>query len=278
MNTITTPKLRVLLVDDEELARMRLRSLVEDCLGPLCEVVGEAANATQALVWLATRECDVLLLDVRMPGRDGLQLAEELRVAASSASTRPPAIVFVTAHAEHALKAFDLDAVDYLTKPVRRERLQAALARVAQRMGLVPAVANVSVSAGSADSTAVIVVTDRGRLVRVPVADVLYLKAELKYVTLRTASGTHLLDDSLSDLEQRLTRQPDLRFIRIHRNALVACKAVLALERRTPSGNDEEAVDAGEAWAVRVAPVDEWLAVSRRQVAAVREALAAGGV
>jgi two-component system, LytTR family, response regulator AlgR len=278
MNTCINPKLRVLLVDDEELARMRLRSLVQDCPEPLCEVVGEAANATQALVWLATRECDVLLLDVRMPGRDGLQLAEELRAAASVSTTRPPAVVFVTAHAEHALKAFDLDAVDYLTKPVRRERLQAALARVAQRLSLVPAVPNASVSASATDTAPVIVVTDRGRLIRVPVADVLYLKAELKYVSLRTANSTHLLDDSLSDLEQRLTRQPELRFIRIHRNALVACKAVLALERRALAGNDEDGAEAGEAWAVRVAPVDEWLAVSRRQVAAVREALAAGGV
>ena len=184
----------------------------------------------------------------------------------------------MTAHAEHALKAFDLDAVDYLTKPVRRERLQAALARVAQRLRLVPAVPTAAVSAGAIDTAPVIVVTDRGRLIRVPVAEVLYLKAELKYVSLRTATSTHLLDDSLSDLEQRLTRQPDLRFIRIHRNALVACKAVLALERRALAGNDEDAAEAGEAWAVRVAPVDEWLAVSRRQVAAVREALAAGGV
>ncbi len=279
MNTCINPKLRVLLVDDEELARLRLRSLVEDCAEPLCEVVGEAANATQALVWLATRECDLLLLDVRMPGRDGLQLAEELKAAAKTAG--PPAIVFVTAHAEHALKAFDLDAVDYLTKPVRRERLQAALARVAQRLNLVPGVASGARPASAANASneaPVIVVNDRGRLVRVPVADVLYLKAELKYVTLRTASSTHLLDDSLSDLEQRLTRQPDLRFIRIHRNALVAFKAVLALERRVMAGNDEDAADVGEAWAVRVAPVDEWLAVSRRQVAAVREALAAGGV
>jgi two-component system, LytTR family, response regulator AlgR len=278
MTAYPNPKLRVLLVDDEELARMRLRSLVQDCVEPLCEVVGEAANATQALVWLATRECDVLLLDVRMPGRDGLQLAEELKTAAARANSCPPAVVFVTAHAEHALKAFDLDAVDYLTKPVRRERLQAALARVAQRLRLVPAVPNASVSASATDTAPVIVVTDRGRLIRVPVADVLYLKAELKYVSLRTATGTHLLDDSLSDLEQRLTRHPELRFIRIHRNALVACKAVLALERRVLAGNDEDAAEAGEAWAVRVAPVDEWLAVSRRQVAAVREALAAGGV
>jgi two-component system, LytTR family, response regulator AlgR len=278
MTAHTTPQLRVLLVDDEELARMRLRSLVEDCPEPLCEVVGEAANATQALVWLATRECDVLLLDVRMPGRDGLQLAEELKAASSKASARAPAVVFVTAHAEHALKAFDLDAVDYLTKPVRRERLQAALARVAQRLSLVPALPNAASSAVTPDAAPVIVVNDRGRLVRVPVAEVLYLKAELKYVTLRTANSAHLLDDSLSDLEQRLTRQGDLRFIRIHRNALVACKAVLALERRVMAGNDDEATETGEAWAVRVAPVDEWLAVSRRQVAAVREALAAGGV
>jgi two-component system, LytTR family, response regulator AlgR len=278
MTAHTTPQLRVLLVDDEELARMRLRSLVEDCPEPLCEVVGEAANATQALVWLATRECDVLLLDVRMPGRDGLQLAEELKAASSKASARAPAVVFVTAHAEHALKAFDLDAVDYLTKPVRRERLQAALARVAQRLSLVPALPNPASSAVTPDAAPVIVVNDRGRLVRVPVAEVLYLKAELKYVTLRTANSAHLLDDSLSDLEQRLTRQGDLRFIRIHRNALVACKAVLALERRVMAGNDDEATETGEAWAVRVAPVDEWLAVSRRQVAAVREALAAGGV
>lgn len=275
MTRFPVRKLRVLLVDDEELARMRLRALVEDCPEPQCEVVGEAANATQALVWLATRECDVLLLDVRMPGRDGLQLAEELKAAAAATNARPPAVVFVTAHAEHALRAFDLDAVDYLTKPVRRERLQAALARVAQRMSGPPAVPS---SSSAADEAPVIVVNDRGRLVRVPVADVLYLKAELKYVTLRTAAGAFLLDDSLSDLEQRLTHQADSRFIRIHRNALVACKAVLALERRASAGTDDDAADAGEVWAVRVAPVNEWLAVSRRQVAAVREALAAGGV
>ena len=285
MNLPAEAKLRVLLVDDEELARMRLRALIEDCVEPRCEVVGEAANATQALVWLATRECDLLLLDVRMPGRDGLQLADELKLQATQAhhtSTPPPAVVFVTAHAEHALKAFDLDAVDYLTKPVRRERLQAALARVAlrrrQQLGQTPSLESATATASS-ETSPVIVVNDRGSLVRVPVADVLYLKAELKYVTLRTASGTHLLDDSLSDLEQRLTGQSEPRFIRIHRNALVACRAVLALERRMLAGSEDDAAEAaGEAWAVRVAPVDEWLAVSRRQVTAVREALAAGGV
>jgi two-component system response regulator AlgR len=253
--------LRVLVVDDEELARLRLKSLVGECDEPSAVVVGEAANAAQALVWLATRSCDLLLLDVQMPGRDGTQLAAELRLR-----TPAPAIVFVTANAEHALKAFDLEAVDYLTKPVKRERLQAALRRVAQRLGASPAVGTV---AKPEEEGPVIVVSDRGRIIRVPVGDVLYMKAELKYVTLRTADHTHVLDESLAELESRLGD----RFLRVHRNALVARRAVRALERRAIAG--ENAVDGLEGWGVCIAPVNEWLAVSRRQVAAVREALVA---
>ena len=252
--------IRVLLVDDEELARLRLRSLVDDCPDPKAQVVGEAANATQALVWLTSQSCDLVLLDIHMPGRDGTQLAAELRE-----HPKAPAVVFVTAHAEHALKAFDLEAVDYLTKPVRRERLQAALQRVAQRLAIQPP------AAPPPEAEPVVVVSDRGRVVRVPVSEVLYLKAELKYVTLRTAEHTFVLDDALSDLEQRLGE----RFIRVHRNALVARRAVRALERRVVAGGDDEG---GESWAVRVAPVDEWLAVSRRQATAVREALVAAGL
>ncbi|HJV62824.1 MAG TPA: LytTR family DNA-binding domain-containing protein [Albitalea sp.] len=253
--------LRVLLVDDEELARMRLRSLVEECEQPQATVVGEAANATQALVWLQSQSCDLLLLDIHMPGRDGTQLAAELLRL-----PQRPAVVFVTAHAEHALSAFEVEAVDYLTKPVRRERLHAALQRVAQRLAAVqPA------PPAPADAEPVVVVSDRGRVVRVPVSEVLYLKAELKYVTLRTAQHTYVLDDALSDLEHRLGE----RFIRVHRNALVAKRAVRALERRVIAGGDEEG---GESWAVRVAPVDEWLVVSRRQATAVREALVAAGL
>ena len=258
MNTETAP-IRVLLVDDEELARMRLRGLVEECVQPRCCVAGEAGNAAQALVWLQSQACDLVLLDIHMPGRDGTQLAAELRQR-----TPMPAVVFVTAHAQHALKAFDLEAVDYLTKPVRRERLHAALQRVALRLALPQPPA-------PGDTEPVVVVSDRGRVVRVPVSEVLYLKAELKYVTLRTAQHTYVLDDALSDLEQRLGD----RFIRVHRNALVAKRAVRALERRAIAGSEE---DTGEGWAVRVAPVDEWLAVSRRQASAVREALVAAGL
>ena len=256
--------LRVLIVDDESLARLRLRGLVHDCVEPKARVVGEAANALQALAWLAGHASDAVLLDVQMPGRDGTQLAAELKRLDA-----PPAVVFVTAHAQHALQAFDLDAVDYLTKPVRRERLHVALQRVAQRLALKQATP--TATSAAADDAPAIMVTDRGRVLRVPLAEVLYFKAELKYVTLRTADHTYVLDEALSDLEQRLGE----RFLRVHRNALVARNAVRALERRTLAGERDE--EGGEGWAVRMGPVDEWLAVSRRQVAAVREALVAAG-
>jgi two-component system, LytTR family, response regulator AlgR len=253
--------LRVLVVDDEQLARMRLVQLVGECPDPQARVVGEAANAQQALDWLAAHACDLLLLDIHMPGADGTQLAAQLRQRA-----QPPAVVFVTAHAEHALAAFELDAVDYLTKPVRRERLQAALQRVAQRLPRAAA------PAPAADEP-VILVNDLGRKIRVPVSEVLYLKAELKYVTLRTASHTYVLDDALTDLAQRLGE----RFLRIHRNALVARHALRSIERRVlPAGEGDD--EASEGWVVRVAPLDEWLVVSRRQVAAVKEAIAEGGI
>jgi two-component system, LytTR family, response regulator AlgR len=250
--------LRVLIVDDEALARLRLRQLVGECAEPRAVVAGEAPDAAQALAWLEAHDCDVLLLDVQMPGADGTQLAALLRARA-----RPPAIVFVTAHAQHAVKAFELEALDYLTKPVRRERLQAALQRVARRLALPSAAAD-----GAAGDAPAIVVNDRGRVTRVPLSEVLYLKAELKYVTLRTARHTHVLDEPLADLEARLGE----RFLRVHRNALVARRAVRALERRVIAGEGDD--ESGEGWAVRVEGLDdEWLAVSRRQLGAVREAL-----
>src|SRR5574341_764319 len=217
--------LRVLIVDDEDLARARLKSLISDASGVKAMVAGEAANASQALAWLSMNSADVVLLDVQMPGLVGTELAARLRGQAN-----PPAVVFVTAHAEHALQAFELDAVDYLTKPVRRERLQAALDRVAQRLALAarPGV--------PASDEPILVVSDRGRVVRVPVNEVLYLKAELKYVTLRTAAHTYVLDDALTDLEQRLGPG----FLRVHRNALVARRAVRALERRHIDGAGED--------------------------------------
>jgi two-component system response regulator AlgR len=259
-------RLKVLIVDDEDLARLRMRSLLADCASPGAEVAGEAGSAAEALHWLAGNAADLVLLDINMPGLDGLQLAERLR-----ASANPPRIVFVTAHASHALKAFEIDAVDYLTKPVRRARLQEALVRVAQRLDRPAAVAPIAAPAAPAEQP-VLVVSDRGRVQRVPVADILYLKAELKYVTLRTPAHAYVLDDSLSDLETRLGDT----MLRIHRNALVARTAVTKLERRAPTdgGGDGDA----EGWAVQVGATQEWLAVSRRQLTQVRELLAEDGV
>ncbi|MCV2351954.1 LytR/AlgR family response regulator transcription factor [Paucibacter sp. Y2R2-4] len=277
--------LKVLLVDDEPLARLRMRSLLEACIDPRAVVEAEASSSSQAQHWLREHGCDLILLDVQMPGPDGLQLAEALRQQEAQ-GLKPPAVVFVSAHAEHALRAFDLEAMDYLTKPVRRERLQAALQRVAQRLDeRAAAQARQGQPSGQGgahelDDSAFINVSDRGRLLRVPLSEVLYFKAELKYLTLRTATQSLVMDGSLSDLEPRLGD----RFLRVHRNALVAKAAVRELERHAPSpGAEDEATtaaiagDAGEGWAVRIAGVNVWLAVSRRQIAAVREALAAQG-
>lgn len=242
--------LRVLIADDEPLARSRLRTLLGDCRNPEALVAGEAANAAQALALAQRGGVDVALLDIHMPGGDGMQLAEALQVLPDA-----PAVVFVTAHAEHAVRAFELEAVDYLTKPVRLERLQAALQKVKR---LAPA----GKALGPDLASDWLLISERGRTLRVPLAEVLYLKAELKYITVHTAAGTHLLDDSLGQLQER---HPE-RFLRIHRNALVARTAIRALVRHSDP-------DEGEGWAVQLAGVDDVLAVSRRQVAAVRAAL-----
>ncbi len=247
--TGSPPALAVLIVDDEPLARLRMRQLLESAEGTPVQVVGEAGDAAAALALLEQQRCDLVLLDIALPGRSGLRLADELRRRAD-----PPEVVFVTAHAEHALHAFELEALDYLTKPVRRERLQAALLRARRRRDAsIPASTQVT-----------LVVSDRGRVLRLPVADLVCLKADQKYVAIVARSGQWLVDDALTDLEQRL----GAAVVRVHRNALAAVAAVRALERSAEAG------DGGEAWSVRLSN-GERLAVSRRQLAAVRAALAA---
>ena len=284
---------RVLIVDDEPLARQRLgRLLADGARGrslPSSLSVEEAGDAEAALaaVTSAAVPFDVLFLDIHLPGVDGIELARRLR-AAAPAAVRSPAVVFVTAHAEHALEAFGVAALDYLTKPVRRERLDETLRRLRAYLaaGVTGRGAVAEPAAGDPDVTPgaaapVVVVHDRGRIVRVPAAEILWLKAELKYVTVRTSTNHWLVDESLSDLEARLGR----RFLRIHRNALVAVPALRRLERRPPDdavpaagegggGGAGDGADGG--WAVQVAPTGEWLAVSRRQVPAVRACLSRG--
>ena len=248
--------LTVALIDDEPLARLRLRTLLAQT-EPACEVVGEFGESVSALLWLREQDAvgqgpDMILLDIQMPGLDGMVLAARLRELRD-----PPAIVFVTAHAEHAVRAFDVAALDYLTKPVRPERLQASLGRVQRWRQAQP-----RLQALDAD---VVVVQDRGRMLRIPVADVLYFKAEQKTVPLHPATDVHPVSESRTELEARVGE----RFIRVHRNALVARRAMKALQRRV-DGEDEEG---GETWAVQIMPTQVWLAVSRRQVTAVREAM-----
>jgi len=245
--------LQVLVVDDELLARSRLRTLLADCASPPVTIAGEAGNASQAMELLRRVAFDAVLLDIHMPGADGVALAQALR-----ALPNPPAIVFVTAHAEHAVAAFELEAVDYLTKPVRLERLQSAL----QKVERVRSVARMAPQ--SETGPEILLIQDRGRTERVPLPEVLYFKAELKYITVRTASRSYILDASLTELEERHPGQ----FLRVHRNALVARRAVRALEKHY---DPEE----GEGWALRLNGIDELLAVSRRQLSAVREALEA---
>ncbi len=244
--------LRVLVIDDEALARSRLRTLLGDCTAPAVAHITEAANATQAIEALRRQSFDVALLDIHMPGADGLTLARMLREM-----DQAPVVVFVTAHADYAVQAFELDAVDYLTKPVRLERLQTSLQKVERTMSVIRR------PEGGLNED-ILIIQERGRTLRLPLAQVLYFKAELKYITVRTPQKSYLLDGSLSELEDKYARQ----FMRIHRNALIARHAVRALEKyRDP--------EEGEGWAVRLEGIEELLFVSRRQVAAVREAISA---
>lgn len=250
MTEVLSRVLRVVLVDDEPLARARLRTLLGDCPPPQPLVVGEAGDAVEAMAVLTRHACDVLLLDIHMPGADGVQLAQAVKTLPAS-----PAVVFVTAHAEHAVQAFELDAVDYLTKPVRLERLMMALKKAEHKVTINKAI-------DPDFSSNFVLIHDRGRTERVPLADIVYLRAELKYVTVRTPDRSLIYDGSLAEFEER----HGAHWLRIHRNALVARHAIRALEKHHDPTE-------GDGWAVRLSGVPEVLAVSRRQLTAVREAL-----
>jgi two-component system, LytTR family, response regulator AlgR len=249
---MTQSALKVLIVDDEALARARLVTLLGDCTVPT-ELIGQAGQAVQAMQALQRERVDLVFLDIHMPGADGITLARAIRHL-----PHPPAVVFITAHSEHAVEAFELEASDYLTKPVRAERLQQALQKVSRARHSVAAA-----DAVSGNDEKHVIIQDRGRTERLPLAEVLYFKAELKYITVRTVSRSYILDGSLGELEARYGPQ----FMRVHRNALVARRAMRALEKQF---DPEE----GDGWAVRLTGVDEVLAVSRRQLSAVREVIA----
>lgn len=250
--------LRVFVVDDEAPARARMKALLADIAGELpTELAGEAANGVEALARLADVAADVALVDIRMPQMDGIELARHLALM-----PQPPAVVFTTAYDQYAVQAFELAAVDYLVKPVRAQRLAAALEKA--RRASLPAGETLARLAPEARRH--LSVSERGRILLVPVADVLYLKAELKYVTARTRSREYLLDESLTRLEQEFAAG----FVRVHRNCLVARGAIAGFEKTT--GEDGETH-----WSVLLDGLDEKLPVSRRQWPAVKAAFAGEG-
>lgn len=248
-----TGPLRVLIVDDEAPARNRLRDLLADCAAGLAlEVVGEAENGVQALQLLAQTPTDVVLLDIRMPGMDGIEVVQHLAKLSAA-----PAVVFTTAYDSYAIQAFELAAVDYLLKPVRAERLAAALRRA---RALNPATA--AVLGQAAPARQYLSACERGRILLVPVDEIVYLHAEQKYVAARTRSHTYLLDESLVSLEQEFPE----RFVRVHRNSLVARDAIEGfVVREGGKGSDPGG------WVVLLKGLDETLPVSRRQYAVIRQ-------
>ena len=243
--------LRVLIIDDEPPARARLRELLHDCRAEAPNVVaGEAENGLAGLDLLASTPADVVLVDIHMPGMSGIEFARHVQLLES-----PPAVIFVTAHDQYAVDAFEVNAVDYLLKPVRAGRVAAALRKAAAGAR----VTREMLEAVDPHPRRYLSVSERGRVTLVPVTDVLYLKAELKYVTVRTHEREYLVEESLARLEEEFAGV----FIRIHRNCLVARRLIRGFERL--AGEEAEA-----SWAVMLEGCAEKLPVSRRQWAQVK--------
>jgi two-component system response regulator AlgR len=240
------PTLSVMIVDDEAPARARLRDLLADIAAEVPNaLVGEAANGRLAAEALKENVPDVMLVDIRMPEMDGIELARHV-----AKLDRPPAIIFVTAYDTYAVQAFELNAIDYLVKPVRAARLAAALQKTRQSRPAPPQVlAELQKGARTHLSC-----HERGRLLLIPVMETLYLKADFKYVTARTAAREYLLDESLTHLEEEFSE----RFIRLHRSVLVARDAIAGFEKCA-------AEDAETQWQALLRDVPDKLPVSRRQ-------------
>lgn len=241
--------MRIVVVDDEPPARMRLTSIIAE-LG-VGEVVAEAGNGRQALEAIERTHAQIVLMDIRMPGMDGLEAARHLEKLES-----PPAVIFTTAYEDHALAAFEANAVDYLLKPIRKDRLAAALERA---RSLTRAQLDTLMLAGEeASARTHLSATLQGNLRLVLVSEVRFLRAEHKYVTARHGEGELVLDESLTQLEQEFGE----RFLRVHRNALVAVAHIRGLSR-----------DAEGRSCVELDGVEERVEVSRRLLAPVRKLL-----
>jgi len=237
---------KILIVDDEKPARDRLSRMVGD-LGQH-ELVGEAVNGVEALGMSQSREPDIVLMDIRMPGMDGIEAARHI-----SRLDEPPAVIFTTAFSDHALEAFETHAVDYLLKPVKQERLKAAIDAAIRPTRAQAARSGDALS--GLEPRQHICARVRGSLVLVPIGNIFYFHAEQKYVTVRHREGEVLIEDALKALE---TEFGD-RFFRIHRNALVSLEALGGMQ----SDNDGHLVTFRD--------IDDKLEVSRRHLPGVRK-------
>jgi two-component system, LytTR family, response regulator AlgR len=238
-------KPRVLIVDDEAPARERLRSLLAEI--DETDVIGEAATGEQALQRTAELAPDIVLLDVRMPGIDGIEAARHMNLL-----TQPPAVIFTTAYDEYAMEAFDAHAVGYLLKPIRKEKLAAALARASRLTH--PQLQEVGGKTRSQRSH--IAIKHREGLKLIPLDDVQFFFAEQKYTTVRHLNGEDLIEDSLRALEDEF----GAAFVRIHRNALVSVRYLERIERNTDGQ-----------YFVKLRGCEAPLQVSRRMASELRE-------
>ena len=248
--------MKILVVDDEAPARQRLARLLTELQGNY-ELVGEASDGFEAVHQCRSKPVDLVLMDVQMPGLNGLDAAKQL-----ANLEPPPAVILVTAYEQYALAAFEHKVEDYLVKPVRRERLQAALERA--RIPTRPQVAALATRDEAHPGRRLSLSAHyRGGLQTVPIEDIVYLQAEHKYVTVRHTGGELLVDESLKSLEDEFE---DL-FLRIHRNALVARSRLFAIEKGMDGGIE-----------VRLRDCPEQLPVSRRHLADIRRWLRAGQI
>jgi len=240
-------KLRVLIVDDEPPARERLRSLLEE-IGNL-DIIGDAANGTQALKLAVDLSPDVVLLDVRMPGMDGIEAARQL-----NSLVEPPAVIFTTAYDEYAINAFDAQAVGYLLKPIRKEKLAAALNQAGRLTR--PQLQRIAAATEAPPRRTHIAARNREGLRLIPIEEILFFFADQKYTTVRHLKGEDLIEDSLRSLEEEFGPA----FVRIHRNALVSVRYLERIER-----------NAEGQYFVRVRGCEGPLQVSRRMAAELRD-------
>lgn len=248
---------KILIIDDEAPARRRLRDLLDDCRETFPLIIAdEAANGVEAIDIINRGGIDIILTDIRMPVMDGLEVARHIAKMETA-----PKLIFTTAFDEYAVKAFELNAIDYLLKPIKFERLLAALNKARK----VEASQLDAVAEATSARRKHLAIHERGKIVLVPIADIIYLKAELKYVTVKTAAKEHLLEESLTKLEDEFAGL----FTRIHRSALVANKAVAGFEK--VSDGPENGEEGGSHWVVVLSGVEEKLPVSRRQAHVIRE-------